>query len=89
MRDAADMRDWPTELRISAASFDLASAIYRAECEVFGSRGEFSRLAPSVRRGYIDSAAGLLRLLRPGQWPMERVTSALSAVARSSMRVVK
>ena len=68
---ANDMRGWPLGLRLNAAAARLASALYYAKCEVWGSDGRhFDALTSEQKQAWIVRADEFLKTVQPA--PPER-----------------
>ncbi len=88
----AETADYPQNLKINVASINLAQALYQAQCEAFGpASGEFKTLPQSHRRGYVEAAESLLRLLAPAALSAEyqkKLPRLIAELARQTFHVV-
>ena len=81
------MRDWKTDLRLSAEAVDLAGSIYHHRMKVYGRIPiAFADLPPSARRPFIEIATSLLQALDPAVDPL---VAAQSLRSRDVLRLVK
>src|SRR5689334_20915873 len=80
----SEMKDWPIELRANAAAIELAPALYRAHCQVFGPADAepFDQLPPSRRRQFIERAA--IRLKKATPLSDQELAGELKACAAST-----
>lgn len=59
------MREWPIDLRLSAAVDDLGKEIWRHRCEVWGQSAAWDDLPPMTRQIYRDTALIALQRHKP------------------------